>query len=346
MSINSIETFGVAATQTPGRQDRASDLDIVRKMTEMHVLLYDHDDDRGWLVDGASAVLHLLRFHVARYRPICDGRTFRLDQFQYADPKAGDNSASDVLLSPDCRDVVLMEELASQTETEVTETVDGKVTVKTVLERNFRRKLMKGRVRDLYDILELMYDNWKGRKQATGTALKSLNMKVEGWRFQDVVELEDDMRPVMARLDGGADDWLRMVLQINAVVLIGNGFSDMMKPIGDVCSNWDSVPRKDFCLAVPVSRLKRIAQEHGDSTKVPILLVRPRDMIPGVYWPINYHPFSCDCGSSAVDKLKCHRGQTLRSNGLRSDNLQLDILTEASSEHDHGAAIFQGKKSI
>jgi hypothetical protein len=337
---------GIAATITPGRQDRGIRtsskemfyVEVVEKMSKMHVLLYDHDDGRGWLVDGASAVLHLLRFHVARYRPICDGERFTLEQFQYADSTAGVKSARDVLLSREMRKVVLVEEPLPDSERQVTETVGGITTVKTVVEGLMKRKTVEDRVRDLYEILELMYDSWKRRKTAPGIALETLNMKLEGWKFQDVVELENDMNPVVAKLDGSADDWLRLVRHVNTVVLIGNGFGDMMKPMGDFCANWTSVPQKDFCVAVPVSRLKRIAQKYGDPRMIPIKLT------PDVYWPINQHPFTCTCASSAPGRSTCYRGQTLRSNGLRSGSLQLDILTAA--EHANGAVIFEGRRPV
>jgi hypothetical protein len=307
-------------------------------MAKMHVLLYDHDDGRGWLVDGASAILHLLRFHVEFYPPICDGETFKLDQFRHADSEAGFKSAKDVLLSPELQNVVLVEEPAVEIEKQITETIDGKATSKTVTERSVRKKRVVDRVAELYEILELMYDNWKRRKNAAGVALESLNMKLEGWKFQDIVELEDDMNPVVARLDGSADDWLRMVRHINAVVLIGNGFGEMMKPMGDFCANWGSVPRKNFCVAVPVSRLKRIAQKYGDPRMVPLKLT------PDVFWPINHHPFICTCATSGPGRSTCHRGQTLRPNCLRSGSLQLNILTAA--EHANGAVIFEGRRSV
>lgn len=345
VAISVSKIVGISATITQGRQDRGIRtsskemfyVEVVEKMTKMHVLLYDHSDGRGWLVDGASAVLHLLRFHVARYRPICDGGRFSLDDFEYADSAAGVKSARDVLLSHEMRRVVLVEEPLPDSEKQVTETIDGITTIKTVVEGLIKRKTVEDRVRDLYEILELMYDSWKRRKTAPGIALESLNMKLEGWKFQDVVELENDMNPVVARLDGGADDWLRMVRHVNTVVLIGNGFGDMMKPMGDFCTNWGSVPQKDFCVAVPVLRLKRIAQKYGDPRMIPIKLT------PDVFWPINQHPFVCTC-ASASGRSTCYRGQTLRSNGLRSGSLQLDILTAA--EHVNGAVIFEGRRPV
>ena len=58
-----------------------------------------------------------------------------------------------------------------------------------------KKKTVEGRVREVYEILELMYDSWKRRKTAPGIALESLNMKLKGWKLQDVVQLENDMNP-------------------------------------------------------------------------------------------------------------------------------------------------------
>jgi len=110
-----------------------------------------------------------------------------------------------------------------------------------------------------------------------------------------------------------------------------------MKPMGDFCANWGSVPQKDFCVAVPVSRLKRIAQKYGDPRMIPIKLT------PDVFWPINQHPFICTC-ATASGRSTCYRGQILRSNGVRRGSLQLDILTAA--EHANGAVIFEGHRSV
>lgn len=191
VAISMSKIVGISATITPGRQDRGIRttskemfyVDVVEKMTKMHMPLYDHGDERGWLVDGASAVLHLLHFNVVRYRPICDGERFRLEQFQYADSTAGIKSARDVLLSRAMRRVVLVEEPLPDSEKQVTETIDGVTTVKTVVEGLVKRKTVEDRVRDLYEFLEFMYDNWKKRKTAPGIALESLNMKLEGWKF-------------------------------------------------------------------------------------------------------------------------------------------------------------------
>lgn len=294
--------------------------ELVEKMAKIHVLLYDYDCARGWLVDGASAALHLLRSRVAYHSPPYDGELSGLNRFCDAESKTSGESARDILLNLQHFGAVLVGEPSAET---------GKQETK-----------LEDQVRDLYEILELMYDNWKRRKSsATGTPLQAFNTDLEGWRIQDIVEVGKIMKPVVARLDDSADDWLRMVRHIDAVVLIGNNLGDVISPKGSFCASWSAVPQNSYCVAVSVSQLKRIAGKHGDPTKVPIMLT------PGVFWPIDQHPFSCTCEFQVQGEPRCHRAQKLRSDSLWSGRLQLDILTPEETQHENGAVIFEGRSS-
>lgn len=352
-SISTSRIIERASSITLGIQDRGirtsskevSYRELVEKMAKMHVLLYDHDCARGWLVDGASATLHLLRSRVAHHSSPCVGETTSLDRFSHAELKISGESARDVLLDLQLSSVMLAEEFAAETGKQATEATGGEAMTGIESAKLTRKEKMEDQVRDLYEILESMYDNWKRRKIAAGVPLQESDTALEGWRIQDIVELEKDMKPVVARLDGGADDWLRMVRHIDAVVLFGNNLGDMMRPIGNFCASWSAVPQNNFCVAVTVSQLKRIAGKHGDPTKAPIMLIPPIKSIPGVFWPIDQHPFVCTCGIQVQGEPRCHRAQKLRSDSLWSGRLQLDILTAEENEHENGAVIFEGRIS-
>lgn len=352
-SISTSKIIERESSITLGIQDRGirtsnkevSYRELVGKMAKMHVLLYDHDCARGWLVDGASAALHLLRSRVAYHSSPCDSETSSPNRFSHAELTTSGESARDVLLDLQLSSVMLAEEFAAETGKQATEATGGEPMTGTDSARLARKAKMEDQVRDLYEILESMYDNWKRRKNAAGVPLQKFDTALEGWRIQDIVELEKDMKPVVARLDGSADDWLRMVRHINAVVLFGNNLGDMMRPVGNFCASWSAVPQNNFCVAVTVSQLKRIAGKHGDPTKAPIMLIPPIKSIPGVFWPIDQHPFVCTCGIQVQGETRCHRSQKLRSDGLWSGRLQLDILTAEENEHENGAVIFEGRVS-
>jgi hypothetical protein len=346
VSVSISKVVGISATFTRGpaqRGIRTSNAttffaEVVDKMTKMHVLFYDHQCARGWLLDGASALLHILRFHVASYPPIKDSGTFDLSQFCYADPQVGSAAAKEVLLNPKAQDIVLLVESLTR-EKESTEESYGEQVSKSTVEREVKKCLLKDRILDMWDVLEQMYDRWKGKKDGTGMALEGFGAKLEGWKFQDVVEREHSIDPVVAELDDSAADWLRLIRHIDAVVLFGNGFGELMRPIGEHCTNWTSVPQNKYCLAVPVPQLRRIARKHGRPDETPIKLAA------NVYWPIVEHPFECNCGASGSKKGRaCDRSQSLQSYAMKLSRSVMGGEVLSATDHDNGAVIFGGRR--
>lgn len=348
VSITLSKIVGMGATFTRGAAQsgiRTSDAtqffaEAVDKMTKVHVLLYDHKCARGWLLDGASALLHILRFHVASYTPIKDCGAFDLKQFCYADSRVGSAAAKDVLLNPKAQDLVLLME-RSRREKESVEESGGELAFKNIIETDVKTCLLKDRVLDMWDVLEQMYDRWKGKKEQPGVALEGLGARLEGWKFQDVVDREHSINPVFAELDSSATDWLRLIRHIDAVVLFGNGFGELMRPMGEHCTNWTSVPQKKFCLAVPVSQLRRIAKKHGRPDETPIKLAE------NVYWPIVEHPFQCTCDAQSrghKQRRACDRSQALRYHSKHVSRSVVGGEVLSAADNDNGAVIFGGRR--
>ncbi|KAK3667545.1 hypothetical protein LTR22_001723 [Elasticomyces elasticus] len=345
VTLNFSKIVGMGATFTLGKQDRGirtSDSglayhDLVNKMTKMHVLLYDYNCKRGWLVDAASALLHLLRFHVARYEPIRDNQVFQIDQFQHARTHTGSGAAKYVLIDDRFRKTVLLQDTRIQRKT-VVEIIDGKPVTKVVIETTSNDTTVEDRVRYLWDVLQQMYDKWKAKKYSPGVDLPNFNTKLEGWKFRDIVDCELDMEAVAANIDSGAATWHRLVREINAIVLIGGSFGEILRPSGNHCDYWQSVPQNQFCLAIPVSQLKKIIRKkHGDSSVQPIRLA------DGVFWPIFGHPFECTCRSAMHRRgAVCDRIQSLNSSGTIHGTIQCDSFNTV--DHDNGAVIFGERK--
>ena len=146
----------------------------------MHVLLYDCKDGRGWLIDAASAVLHLLRFHVARYPPIYENTAFKIEDFRYADNTVGFSAAKRVLTDRGYRDLTLLADEENEIE-EVTETdSQGNVRRNMVAKKRVLKRTVEEKVRELWDILQQMYDTWKRYKEAPGVHINGLSRDLEG----------------------------------------------------------------------------------------------------------------------------------------------------------------------
>lgn len=171
-SISTSKIIDRASSITLGFQDRGirtsseevSYRELVEKMVKMHVLLYDYDSARGWLIDGASAALHLLRSRVAYHSSAYDGDTSSLNRFFHAEFKTSGESARDVLLNLQLSSSMLVKGSAAGTVKQSTEATGGEAITGTDSAKLAREAKMEDQVRDLYEILESMYDNWKRRK--------------------------------------------------------------------------------------------------------------------------------------------------------------------------------------
>ena len=146
------------------------------------------------------------------------------------------------------------------------------------------------------------------------------------------------MTAASSKLDQSASGWHRLIRQSDAVVLLGNNFGEIIKPSGQFCANWKSVPQGQCCLAVPMVVLKRICSKYGDSATVPITLA------PCTYWLIRSHPFNCACGGRRTNnRAVCNRIQTLSAINITKESSGAPDIFR-SGHHDNGAIIFGGAK--
>jgi hypothetical protein len=81
----------------------------------MKVILYDVRDRRGWLVDGASALLHLTRTQLSS-SPYLESELFKIEDFNHADPCAGPRAAKRALMDLKNRELLIFEDDEVSTE--------------------------------------------------------------------------------------------------------------------------------------------------------------------------------------------------------------------------------------
>ena len=275
---------------------------------------------------------------MARYPSISETAAFKIEDFQYADSTIGFSAAKRVLLDPAHRDLILLKDEEVEVEEVIEVDTLNNVTRKTVEKKRFIKRTVQQKVRDLWDILQQMYDICKRYKEAPGVSIYGPSRDLEGWKFQDIVEGEFDMTAVKLKLDQDATKWHRLIRNINTVVLLGSDFGEIIRASGEFCKNWKSVPQGQCCLAIPVVLLKRICWKHGDPTTIPVTLA------PHTYWSIRSHPFNCECnGRKAKKGGVCDRIQTLSAiKMINNSSGALDIF--GSEHHDNGAVIFRGGK--
>jgi hypothetical protein len=64
--------------------------------SRMKVIFYDTVDRRAWLVDGASALLHMTRAQLSR-KPCCDSELLDMGRFPHSDPDLGHQASYQAL---------------------------------------------------------------------------------------------------------------------------------------------------------------------------------------------------------------------------------------------------------
>lgn len=184
--------------------------EVVVALSKLPVLLYDTSSQRGWLIDGASAALHILRFMMER-PGIRNSPTFDLARFNYADTKTGSDATVKALELN--RDLVLLTETDENDPTKyVTRRAGTKV----------RHSIL--------DVFDQMRDTWSRQTKRGGLPLKpftGLNSKLEGWKFRDVVEEIKPKKAGAFSIHSSADQWHQFIKKINAVVLFGKNFGEV-----------------------------------------------------------------------------------------------------------------------
>ncbi|KAG9230363.1 hypothetical protein BJ875DRAFT_158352 [Amylocarpus encephaloides] len=245
----------------------------------INVVLYDVKDRRGWMVDGASALLHLTRTQLSS-SPYSESQSLRLEDFQHANPSDGSSAAKVALLNPKNRSLLLSDEWTYQDLVEST-----------------------------FHILEQIQDNQVRMMSSSAINLRfSPRDKLLGFGFKDIVKGQNILYPRVATLKASGRGWVDLTRSINAITLIGKGFGELIRPAVDsnkLCRYWSHVPTGRDYLVTCISTLKAIACQHGDCESDPL------ELADGIYWHKPDKLFhSCDCKRGG-SKSGCERVQVL-----------------------------------
>jgi hypothetical protein len=263
----------------------------------MKVVLYDVGDRRGWLIDGASALLHITRTQLSS-SPYSDSDLFKLETFQHADPR-GPFTARKALLDSTNRTLVIFEEVETFVESigGIGEAAKSEIKTKTT------RWTYQDLVRQTYHVLEQIHDYQTKMSTSPVISLRfSEREKLTGFAFMDIVDVQNDLRPRIAKLNSSGRGWVDFIRSIGAFTLLGKGFGEIIKPSIDtnqLCKNWKHVPTgKDYLVAC-TSTLKEICKRQGNYDSNPL------ELASGVYWHNPDKLFEpCECKSKGCDRVQ------------------------------------------
>ncbi|KAJ3576123.1 hypothetical protein NPX13_g3802 [Xylaria arbuscula] len=278
-------------------------------ISKKFVVLYDVQEKRAWLLNGASALLHLVRASLQH-----DLNDPFKEQFLYqesalldspSNPYSGKDAAVRVLLNPQNLGIPLYAKPdAKRVETTIHQGREVKVESST--QTNY---CLKDRIEDICNVLEQMMAHQADTCTQDGVGFKvkaSDRRHIEGFDFMDIATDEDPCFPRQVTLCSSGRGWVDFVRAIHAVTLFGSRFGDLISPAktnADTCASCYSnmnLPRGQDLLAVCVSELDDILQKRGSKATTPWRLV------DDIYWLTPDKTFEpCHPGQ------KCDRVQVL-----------------------------------
>lgn len=293
--------------------------DQISTARKFFVGLYDVDRKTGWLLDGASALLHL-SVKSLTCEPWQSSIHVKLDEhrkiekFNYSDPNGGPDAAKTVLMNPENRRMLLIEE--------------PKVGPEETLKVRFEDLVSKN-----YDLLEQIHDKQNAR--STMLELRSPATSFIGFDFLEMAEGERYIAPRGVALQSNGRAWIGLIRKLRAIRLLGNGLGDLIQPTASspaLCEYWKQVPKNQEHLTVCVSTVAEICRKrHLDSSE-------SIELAEGIHW---YQPHllfeNRNCGRSYCTQA-CDRLQVLseRRKGWSSRQRR----RPEPSKHRDGALIF------
>lgn len=242
------------------------------------VVLYDVDDKRAWLVNGASALLHLVRaslVHDSKDK-FKSAFLFQFDESRESITTHQPDSSIDVLID---RHNMVLELYHDKDELWIEEALNEKGEIQKVSKKKITHVLFQDRVEQKYHILEQILEYQA--KAASGLRLDfNPRENLEGFDFMDIATGRDPILPRMEKLQPSGKGWVDFARAISAVTLFGRGFGELIKPTAeaDLCQSWIEMPKKKDYLAVSTQDLTELIEMRGDAEARPIRLVDE------IYW--------------------------------------------------------------
>ena len=205
------------------------------------VTLYDHLDRRAWLVPALEVILHVIHTRASL-------NLYKLDRSQtkiyYSDERLNisDQAARRAVLAS--KDQQLYEGTSPE-----------------------KAYYVRDATLDIWSLLERMMERDAVITSAPGVAVRgTMRDKLYGWEFRALVEDKSSFRQkeqVLEKTNGG---WVDLVDDTDTIVLFGNGFGELIKPVFDsvdLCSAWKVLPKGRDYLAVGCPMLETLYNEAG-----------------------------------------------------------------------------------
>ncbi|OTA69144.1 hypothetical protein K449DRAFT_428563 [Hypoxylon sp. EC38] len=296
VSIIGTVVFSLGNKEQPVHISRCGYLDKMQWISSNHFVFWDEEEKRGWLGNGAGALLHILRGSLEHSQ-----RTFQsawlLDPGALSDGTG--QSPLEILTNVKNRDLKLY---IDKTEVYDEETWD-EGTSHTVTRKQTRYYRLEDRIEHIYNKLEKMIDHQVDAERRVGLQINVRpRRQLEGWDFKDLVVDGDPFLARAAQLQPFSKGWVDFTRAIRAVTLLGRGFGDLIQPQlardTDIpCPRWCLLPSGKYYLAACVSDLQKIMEKAGNPNS------NPRRLCDNIIWYTKQATFDpCPCTRNNAGK--------------------------------------------
>jgi len=230
---------------------------LVRKF----VLFWDTKAQRGWLINGVSALLQLViaSLHVDHTGPFHD--SFNLDWSKLQEAAAPYTGTASAALQ-------VLKNMANLSLTVTTPEALGDS------EPNAHPETFAHRVEEFYHALErlITYQEHSGNQDRRRQNRRS-RAELEGWDFVDLTNQHDPARPCATTLPTAGKSWVDFLRSIDCAAIFGGGFGELIRPNAtSCCSAWTCLLGGQCYIAIALADLRNIAEIHGDPESTPIRL--------------------------------------------------------------------------
>ncbi|GAD95394.1 Pfs domain protein [Paecilomyces variotii No. 5] len=255
--------FIIAPKKSSVNTSRHGYMSKLKWLTNKYIVLWDEVGKRGWLVNGTSALLHLVCTSLAidscnEFSSFVVFNTSMLQSKNSHRPY----SALQVLLNP--------------------ENLQLKIHPEGEDYFRFQDYVLK-----FYETLEKMFDHQMAIASNTVISPRS---QLEGWDFTDIAMERDPIYPRGTTLDSSGRSWVDLTRAVHAVTLFGSNFGEIIQPIRS-CSEWVKLPFHRYYLAVSDFDLRNIMLSTCGN-----LDSSPPKLTDGLIWYIpEKGPLECAC---------------------------------------------------
>ncbi|KAJ5675532.1 hypothetical protein N7462_008429 [Penicillium macrosclerotiorum] len=273
------EPFLDGYKDVPFHISRGGYLKKLKWIIQKSAVLWDEETKQGWLLNGAGALLHLVRASIMHDStgPLSSECLFRWENLEEA--------PAHITRTPESAIAVLS---------------DRGNRALTIYQDKDEHINFEDRVEHFLNIFEQIFDYQVHAVGPDGSGYSSKSIPrahFEGWDFHDLSTESDPLFPRLAKIPVKGKSWIDFTRSIHTINLFGRGFGEMLEPSTVSCPYWASLPRDQYYLAAGIAELQQMVVKYtGDLTANPVRLSE------NLVWHNPKMVFEfCDCADATAD---------------------------------------------